>query len=72
MADKPDYKAFAQWAIREGAWDGCDLDGGAIQQKAVELGIIRETTYDPAIHGPNEWDVEPGEQWFIFAESASR
>jgi len=51
----PDYKAFAQWAIREGAWDGCDLDGAAIQSRAVEFGIVKQVPYDPAIHGESEF-----------------
>lgn len=65
----PDYKTFAQWAIREGAWEGCDLDGGSIQDKAVELGIIKEVPYDPASHGDNDCGAEAGDPWFVFTEN---
>jgi hypothetical protein len=66
MMRAPNYKDFAEWTIREGSWSGCNLDGGDIQDKALECGIIEEVPYDPAIHGPNNADVEPGEAWFVF------
>lgn len=31
---------FVKWAMEEGPWDGCDLDGGGIQDKAESLGLI--------------------------------
>lgn len=58
---------FAQWAIREGSWQGCDLDGGSIQEKAEALGLIKSEPYDPAIHGPNEFDPAPGDPYYTFA-----
>lgn len=58
---------FAKWAIREGAFDGTDLDGGDIQDKAEELGILIRTKYDPAKHGESA-DVDPGDDWFEFAD----
>ena len=33
---------FARWAIAEGAWNGGDVDGGEIQEKAADLGIIHQ------------------------------
>ena len=66
--DVPNYKEFAQWAIREGAWDGCDLDGAMIQQKAVELGIVKQVPYDPEVHGESEFDCPPGDPWFVFVD----
>jgi hypothetical protein len=59
---------FAKWAIRSGPWDGSDLDGGDIQDKAVECGILVETKYDPEKHGPSETDQEPGDPWYVFSD----
>ena len=59
----PDYKKFALWAVEHGSWMGCDLDGGDIQEKAIECGIIKMVEYDPAIHGLNEFDLEKGAPW---------
>lgn len=57
---------FTRWAISEGPWQGGNLEGGEIQQKAVELGLITKTEFDPTIHG--ESDVaEPGDPWFVFS-----
>ena len=33
---------FARWAISESSFQGCDLDGGGIQDKATELGLLKE------------------------------
>jgi hypothetical protein len=57
---------FAKWAIRSGPWS--DLDGGDIQDKAVECGILVETQYDPEKHGPTETDQEPGDPWYVFSD----
>lgn len=59
---------FVMWALSEGSWQGCDIDGGAAQDKAVQLGLIVETTYDPAIHGENDGGTEPGNSWFVPSE----
>lgn len=67
--------AFVAWAMREGSWDGGDLDGGALQDKAEELGLIIKTAYDPDIHGPSDYGAEPGDDWFVLhpdIEAASR
>lgn len=65
----PDYKSFAREII---SGDGCDWagnwDGGSIQDLAVKYGIIREVTYDPDVHGPNDSGAEPGDPWFVFVE----
>jgi len=42
---------FLQWAMQVGPWDGCDLDGASIQDKAQELGLIVEEKFDPDKHG---------------------
>lgn len=35
---------FARWAISESSFQGCNLDGGDIQDKAHELGLLVEAT----------------------------
>jgi hypothetical protein len=67
----PDYKAFAVWCLTQGPWSGCDLDGGDVQAKALELGIIKQVPFDPKIHDEEAMcDVEPGDPWFSLVESA--
>jgi len=58
-------KQFFRWAMQEGPFDGCDLDGGGVQDKAEALGLIVKAKYDPAIHG--EQDIDPGDEIFVFA-----
>ena len=67
--------AFVAWAMREGPWEGGDLDGGALQDKAEELGLIIKTTYNPDIHGSCDYGSEPGDDWFVLhpdIEAAAR
>jgi hypothetical protein len=59
---------FVMWALMEGPWQGADVDGAAAQDKAVELGLITATTYDPAKHGESDC-ADPGDQWFVPSES---
>jgi hypothetical protein len=40
---------FTSWALGEGSWEGLDLGGDRIQDKALELGLLTETTYDTGI-----------------------
>ena len=66
---------FVTWAMREGPWEGGDLDGGALQDKAEELGLIIKTTYNPDIHGSCDYGSEPGDDWFVLhpdIEAAAR
>ena len=66
---------FVAWAMREGPWEGGDLDGGALQDKAEELGLIIKTTYNPDIHGSCDYGSEPGDDWFVLhpdIEAAAR
>lgn len=58
---------FVKWAIEESSFDGCDLDGGMLQDKAVEEGILIETAYDPAKHGPAD-GADEGDRWFVFSD----
>lgn len=57
---------FAKWVIQESVFDGCDLDGVTVQEKALELGLLTKTSYDPEKHGENEY-AEPGGDWYVFS-----
>lgn len=60
--DTPRLRKFFTWAMTTGPFDGCDLDGSDIQDKAVELGLARTEPYDPAKHGEKHLDMmKPGE-----------
>lgn len=59
---------FFKWAMREGPWEGGDLDGGSVQNKAESLGLIVKTQYDAAKHGPaSDWMFEDGDDYYVFA-----
>lgn len=64
----PDYKGFARWCMGEGPWAGCDIDGGSAQDAALKFGIIKKVKYDPKIHGPNDYEAEAGDPWFVMRE----
>ena len=55
---------FVMWALMEGSFQGCGIDGGAAQDKAVELGLLKQTLYNPAKHGPSDC-CSPGDIWFV-------
>ena len=61
-------REFVRWAIREACWDGCDLDGGAVQDMAKDLGLIQCEPFNPEKHDASsvDYDVEPGEDWYSF------
>lgn len=61
-----DLTTFALWCVEQ-VFEGCDLDGGDVQDKAVECGVLVPTRYDPAIHGENQVDAEPGDDWYVFS-----
>ena len=59
---------FVKWAVQEGPWAGGNLDGGAIQDKAEELGLLVRMPFDPEKHGEgNEYGTEAGDDWFVFS-----
>lgn len=58
---------FARWAIENGPFDGCDLDGGSVQEKAEACGILVKTVYDPDKHGGNSV-AKQGDDWFLFSD----
>ena len=59
---------FIAWTIRENSWLGGTLDGGEVQDKAVEMGILVKTKYDPKIHGGTDWGAVQGCPWFVFSD----
>lgn len=60
-------KQFARWVIGEACFEGCDLDGGTIQDKAAELGLISAVPYDPDKHR-NVEDAEPGDDIYVYSD----
>jgi len=59
-------RAFAEEMLGI-AWEGCDADGGTIQDTAKEHGLLRvvEGGYDPEKHGENTLhDAAPGDPWY--------
>jgi len=57
---------FAKWVICEGVFQAADLDGLSIQEKALELGLLTKTNYDPEKHGEDEY-AKPGSDWYVFS-----
>lgn len=62
----PSLARFLAWAMKEGPFDGCDLAGDSVQDKAEELGLIIKVAYDPARHG-NRIEAWEGCDWFEVA-----
>jgi hypothetical protein len=59
---------FVRWALQEGPWQGGDLDGGGMQDKAESLGLIVSVPYDPEKHGAyNDCGCDAGDPWFEFS-----
>src|ERR1700733_9945292 len=45
---------------------GEDVDGGDLQELAVELGLAHFEPFDPSIHKPDEGDgIEEGQPWLV-------
>lgn len=58
-ADLHVLREFAKWVLQEGPFEGHDLDGCDVQEKAVALGLIVLSTtkpdwweYSPILGGP--------------------
>jgi hypothetical protein len=61
---------FARWAIKEGPWNGCSLDGFEIQEKAVEFGLVEKKIANE-LNG-DEWQhidgvEEIGDDYYTFS-----
>jgi hypothetical protein len=59
-------REFVHWALSDGSWQGTSIDGGEIQDKAIELGLVVKTKYDNAIHGESTEAVD-GDDWYMLA-----
>lgn len=70
-APVPALAEFFKWAMREGPWEGGDLDGGSIQDKAESLGLIVKTKFDPERHGTAYGDFSEGGDYYEFAPGVS-
>jgi hypothetical protein len=68
---EPALVEFFKWAMREGPWEGGDLDGGSIQDKAESLGLIVKTKFDPEKHGTAYGDFSDGDDYYEFAPGVS-
>jgi hypothetical protein len=42
-----------------------ELDGDAVQAKAIECGLLTAEPYDPEKHGESWCDIEPGDPWYV-------
>ena len=40
------FKEFTEWVIQH-TFDGMNLDGGDVQDKAIEMGLLEERDVDP-------------------------
>jgi hypothetical protein len=63
-----DLARFTSWCIRNGPFEGCDLDGASVQEQAVKCGLLIPTKFDPAIHGEPPEHIEAGDPWFVFSD----
>jgi hypothetical protein len=71
--DSIQLRQFFVYCI-ESAFDGCNLDGGDIQDKALELGLVREEAYQSEKHGSLVSDsgyFEDGDSIYIVNEQTN-
>lgn len=52
---------FFNWAMQE-TFEGNDLCGADVQDRAVELGLAKKVPYDPNLHGLAT-HCEEGDSW---------
>lgn len=64
--------AFLKFVIGA-SFEGCDTDGASAQDKALELGLLREEVYDKEIHGDDPksfYEVQEGETLLFYTQQA--
>ena len=67
--DKERLLKFARWVIKECCWHRGALDGGDVQEKAYELGLLVAVPFDPEKHdGDGAEFCEPGDDWYEFSD----
>ena len=59
--------ALFAMSMLEISWTGSDADGATIQEEAQRLGLVEETTFDPAIHHDQSGASEAGDTYFVIA-----
>lgn len=42
-----------------------DIDGSTVFGIGQRTGVLLKTKYDPAVHGDNDYECEPGDEWFV-------
>lgn len=58
-------EAMWKWLAGE-SFDACEISTADIQDKGIELGLLRVVPYDPAKHGNDvgaEYDMKPGDDY---------
>lgn len=64
---------FARWIIQQMCFEVGRIDGGDVQDKAVELGLLVEVEggWDPDKHDTEHWShdfMDPGDPYFELAD----
>ncbi len=54
MLDREKCEEFVRWTVEKNL-DGWDLDGGDVQDKLLELGLVEEREVNPE---ENEWGAD--------------
>lgn len=57
---------FAKEIIRI-SWEGCDADGGTIEELALKHDLVKVVEFDPKIHNDTNGCAIVGDDWFVFA-----
>ncbi len=68
---KDPVKTFAKWVIARSVWQATDLAWDDVWDQAIALGLLRETTFNPSIHGRDKMDefgVDEGDPWYELTE----
>ena len=66
-ADDP-LVEFAKWCIRTACWEAVGLDGGDVQEKAEELGLLeRHEVTKEDVEAGLFYPCEPGDIGYIFS-----
>ena len=68
----PQLGAFARYVV-ETMWETLDVDGGDLQDRAIELGIIVPVPggFDPDKHH-SEWNSERGDPWYVLCAALEK
>lgn len=59
-------------SMLEISWTGSDASGADIQEEALRLGLIEETTFDPTTHHDPSGAAEAGDTYFVVSTDVQR